>query len=98
MYKLLGPVWFIYLTTVFCPQKQEIQGDTFVFQFFFFFFFFFFFVMKKTKNTENIKFRKEEQFSKNTKMVFIVFPKSVLKKSFKKQETNRPLASHFDIL
>ena len=91
VHKLLGPVWFLYLKTIFCPKKQGIQGDDFVSQFFFF-------VMEKIKNTENTKFREQEQFSKNTKMMLSFFSKTVLKKNFKKQETNRPLASYVDIL
>ena len=42
------------------------------------------------KHTKNIKFEEQEGFSKNTKMVFFVFSKTVLKNSFQKQELNRP--------
>ena len=45
---------------------------------------FFFFVMKNTENLENTKFIEEKWFSKNTKMMFSVFSKFVLKNSFQK--------------
>ena len=33
----------------------------------------FFFILKNIENTENTKFRKQEQFSENTTIVFCVF-------------------------
>ena len=42
------------------------------------------------KNTNNTRFGEQKQFSENTKMVFSVFSKTVLKNSFQKQEPNRP--------
>ena len=48
----------------------------------------FFFFLKNTKNKENIKFRKQEYFSENIKMMFSVLLKTVIEKSFKKQESN----------
>ena len=42
----------------------------------------FFFVMKNTENTENTKFRKQEQFSKNIKMMFFMLSKIVFNNSF----------------
>ena len=48
---------------------------------------FFFFPVLNTKNTENIKFKKQEQFLENTKMIFFIFSKIVLlNNSFKKYE------------
>ena len=44
------------------------------------------FVLKNTENTRNKKFKKQEEFSKNTKIVFSVFSKTVLNNSFQKHE------------
>ena len=52
-----------------------------------------FFTVKK--NIENTKSREQEKFPKNTKILFSMFPKTVLKYSFKKQEPNRPLVCLF---
>ena len=41
------------------------------------------------KNTENTKFREREQFSMNTKIVFSLLSKTVIKNSFKKREPNK---------
>ena len=50
---------------------------------------FFFFILKNTKNIDNIKLKKQEQFSDNIKIVFYVFsghalrfPKLVFQKPF----------------
>ena len=40
------------------------------------------------KNTENTKFKEQEQFLENTKMMFSMFSKIVLKNSFQRQEPN----------
>lgn len=45
------------------------------------------------ENIENAKFREEEQFLENTKMVFSVFFKTFFKNSFQKQEPNMSLDS-----
>ena len=58
-------------------ENEENNENTFDSQFFF--------VLKNTK------IREHEQFSKNTKMMFSVVSKTVLKNSFQKQEPNRSL-------
>ena len=50
--------------------------------------FYFIFVLKNTTNT---KFKKQELFSKNTKIVFFVFKKTVFKNSFQNKKLNMSL-------
>ena len=44
---------------------------------------FFFLKKKNTKNTKNTQLKEQEELSENTKIVFSVFLKTVLKNSFK---------------
>ena len=50
----------------------------------------FFFLGKNIENTENIKFREQYQFSDNTKMIFFVFSKIVLKTVLKNMNQIAP--------
>lgn len=43
------------------------------------------------ENVENAKFREQEQFLENTKMVFYVISKTVLKNSFQNKEPKQAL-------
>ena len=69
----LGPVWLLF----FCLKKKEKENRENTLGSYSFF------VLKNTKNMENTHFR-EGQFSENTKMVFFVFSKNVLKNNCQK--------------
>ena len=58
-------------------ENTQNKDNTFHYLFFFF-------------EKQNINIKKQEQFSKNTKMMFFVFSKVVLKNSFQKLKPNRP--------
>ena len=79
-----GPVWFVFLKTAFCSQKQgeqRKQENTLPF----------FFVMKNTKkilNSENNK-----KISENIKMTFPMFSKTVHKYNFKNMNQTEPRGS-----
>ena len=47
--------------------------------------------MKNVENTKNTKFKEQDQFSENIKMVFFVLSKIILKNSFQKKQPNMPL-------
>ena len=46
-------------------------------------------VSENTKNTENTKSGKQVQFSKNTKIMFFVFSKTVFNNNFQKPKPRR---------
>ena len=52
----------------------------------------------KNKENRNTKFKEQQVISKNTKMTFSVFEKTVLNNSFKKQEPNWPLGYKVGVL
>ena len=85
----LGHAWVLFFKIVFCFQKHEEHIG---------FPLFFLENIESTENTNTIKFRKQEEFSKNNKIMLSMFVKIVLKNNFQKQVRtifeNSPLESN----
>ena len=85
---IFRPIWFLFLKTVVWSQKQGKYGEEVWFPDFYY---------SEKAEKHNTKSREQKQFSKNNKMVFSVFSKTVLNNSFQKQKPNWPFVLVFSV-